>query len=673
MTRRRMNVKSTVDRRLLAALALTVAMSGCYPTAPSGTSGTPTLGVVGDGTAAFLGQVTAPGTLVANNSAGLIANNSAGLVANNSAGYLIAGLSDKAVARSFVYLSNPDEQMYQVEGKPVTATTDEQGFYKVGIKLPAGHHVIVNSMLEGNRRLVGYGFSKEGENQVDVSLETTYVVEFLRYQAKKAGKTFKDYDLGKLPEATRLTEELGESGRLPIPDLTVGHASRINNTYVTSFGSSSKGLSDFWKSVLGARPVAVTTFAGNYQLGDSGDGGAATQASLWRPAGVATHGASGSFVTYLADESNHLVRRVDAQGTITTFVGIPTGDASTNIPDLAADDGTGFAREGARIPYPRAMVTDAAGNLILTPNNFATPYATDFHVVLFVCNTSGTYYGRAMEAGRIYRLGAPSSRTLAESPPSGATVAYKTRGYAGDGQAVYPNAKFQYIPGMTLDDAGNLYLVDQINHLVRRIDRGTGVITRVAGVLNSGGTAGLRTGQVVSGVATLLGDGGDAKLASFNFPAGIAWRRAGASSEELYVVDGSNHRIRKIASADGFQTSTISTVAGTGTAGTTGDGGAAADAQIHLGNLPAPGGIAIDPGRGQLYFVQPTTGVIRGIDLGAGTIRTLAGGGTHDRDGEARDVRLLEPTHLTVAPDGSLIFSDRINYVLRRLHLQFGE
>lgn len=665
-------MKAIVDRRLLAALALTVAMTGCYPTAPSGTSGTPTLGVIGDGTAAFLGQVTAPGTLVANNSAGLIANNSAGLVANNSAGYQIAGLSDKAVARSFIYLSNPDEQMYQVEGKPVTATTDEQGFYKVGIKLPAGHHVIVNSMLEGNRRLVGYGFSKEGENQVDVSLETTYVVEFLRYQAKKAGKTFKDYDLSQLPEATRLTEELGESGRLPIPDLTVGHASRINNSYVTSFGSFSQALSDFWKGVLGARPLAITTFAGNYQLGDSGDGGAATQASLWRTAGVATHGASGSFVTYLADESNHLVRRVDAQGTITTFVGNPTGDASTNIPDLASDNGTGFAREGARIPYPRAMVTDSAGNLILAPNNFATPYNTDFHVLLFVCNQSGTYYGRAMEAGRIYRLGTPSSRTLAASPPT-ATTGHSTRGYAGDGQTVYPNAKFQYIPGMTLDDAGNLYLVDQINHLVRRIERTSGVITRVAGVLNAAGTTGLRTGQVVDSVATPLGDGGDAKVASLHYPAGIAWRRTGANSEELYVVDGSNHRIRKIASTDGFQTSTISTLAGTGTAGYTGDGGTAADAQIHLGNLPAPGGIGIDPGRSQLYFVQPTTGVIRAIDLGAGTIRTLAGGGTHDRDGEAKDVRLLEPTHLTVAPDGSVLFSDRINYVFRRLHLQFGE
>lgn len=648
----------TYHPQFFIPLALLALGAGCTATThltaqPSpGTVALPAANLVSQ----VLGTVSAPSTLISNNAGSLISNNSGSLISNNAGGYRVA--ANAGVPRSLLYLSTPDEQLYTLDGQSLTTTTDSLGQYRFERKIPKDLHVIVNAMLPENRRLVGYGLSRDGDLQVDVNLATTYVVEFLRYQAKKAGKTFKDYDLTKLAQGTTLTQALDTAGTLPIPDLTIGYANRLSSSYIAAFGAYSRELSDYWKALLGSRPIAMTTLAGSYSLGYAGDGGAAARATLGKTSGVAAFkGADHQVVYWLADEGNHLLRKVLADGTIMTAAGTSSGDPTTQIPLLSSDNGSGFAAPTGGIPWPRALTVDAVGNVIFSPNNTSSPYNTDFHVVLVLCNVSGSYYGRTMVAGNVYRLGAPTSDTLA------AKTRTQTYGYRGDGAPAFSTtagawAQFRYIPGLTLNATGDIYLTDQISHAVRRIDRATGIITKVAGTPGSGG---------------FTGDGGDAKLCKLFYPTGIAYRQGTGSTEELYVVDGSNQRIRKIWSTDGFATATISTFVGDGKQLNDVDGKLAASTSIDVGELPTPGGIAIDPVRRQLYFVQPNQGLVKAVDLDTTIVRTVAGGGLNDREGEAKDCRLTAPTHLAIAPDGSLLLSDRDNFVFRRIHLQFGE
>src|SRR5437667_399076 len=122
-------------------------------------------------------------------------------------------------------------------------------------------------------------------------------------------------------------------------------------------------------------------------------------------------------------------------------------------------------------------------------------------------------------------------------------------GFAGDGGAA-TSASLNYPAGVALDASGNLYIADQINHRIRKVAAATGIITTVAG----------------NGSPAFAGDGGAATGASLNYPAGVALDASG----NLYVADGINHRIRKVAAATGI----ITTVAGNGDATFAGDGGA---------------------------------------------------------------------------------------------------
>ena len=166
-------------------------------------------------------------------------------------------------------------------------------------------------------------------------------------------------------------------------------------------------------------------------------------------------------------------------------------------------------------------------------------------------------------------------------------------GYSGDGGPARA-AQLSYPYGLALDSTGNLYIMDTGNDRVRKVAL-DGTISTVAG----------------NGTDGFGGNGGPASGAQFHYPIGIALDAGG----NLYIADSGNNRIRKIA-RDG----TVSTVAGNGTAGYSGDNGPATSAE-----LAAPRGVAVDAA-GNLYIADSNNSRIRKVALD-GTISTVAGNG----------------------------------------------
>lgn len=197
-------------------------------------------------------------------------------------------------------------------------------------------------------------------------------------------------------------------------------------------------------------------------------------------------------------------------------------------------------------------------------------------------------------------------------------------GYSGDGGPA--TATRLYTPsGLAVDSGGNLFIADRWNQRVRRVDARTGTITTVAG----------------TGVPGGAGDGGRAVDAQLNYPIGVAVDTAG----NLFIADSRNNRVRRVSSGG-----TITTLAGTGVAGSTGDGGAAASARLSF-----PTGLALNGT--SLYVADASNNRVRRIDLKTSKIYAFAGtgaaGGTGD-GGSATAATLSVP--LGVAASGSTVY-----------------
>ncbi|RUL87649.1 NHL domain-containing protein [Tautonia sociabilis] len=220
-------------------------------------------------------------------------------------------------------------------------------------------------------------------------------------------------------------------------------------------------------------------------------------------------------------------------------------------------------------------------------------------------------------------------------------------GQAGDSGDGGPAAEAQLDQpfDVAFDADGNLYLSDTFNHRVRRVDARTGIITTVAG----------------NGRKGFSGDGGPATEASLDEPYGICLDREG----NLYLVDRLNRRVRKV-DAEGI----ITTVAGTGTNASSGDGGPASVAA-----LVEPNGVALDPEETTLYIADVSGHRVRAVDLRTGGIRTVSGTGEprHSGDGgPARDASLHGPRAVEVGPDGTLYILERNGNTLRAVDPRSG-
>ncbi len=306
------------------------------------------------------------------------------------------------------------------------------------------------------------------------------------------------------------------------------------------------------------RDGVITTVAGTGRKGHSGDGGPAVEAELDEPAGLAI-GPDGSF--YVADYGCNVVRRVAPDATITTFAGIPDDDCAEPDPAVADDadalwawyGGDGGPATEARLVGPHDVAVDPAGNV----------YIADSAGIQITENA-------AVDSHRIRRVGSDGLIvTIAGRGPSG---------YSGDGRQAL-RAKLLSPSGLAIGPDGSIYIADTGNERIRRIDS-NGVITTVAG----------------NGEATFCGDGGPATEAGLWWPEHVAVDAEG----NLFVADNWNKRVRRI-DRDGV----ITTFAGTGEPGYSGDGGPPTEAQL------TPVSIAVAPD-GAVY-VADNSGRVRRI------------------------------------------------------------
>jgi sugar lactone lactonase YvrE len=246
------------------------------------------------------------------------------------------------------------------------------------------------------------------------------------------------------------------------------------------------------------------------------------------------------------------------------------------------------------------------------------------------------------EEDAITRRDVLKSALLALLPPR-ASVAPTIATVIGDGSPGYSDSKVSNPYGVLVGPDGALYFCDLDNQRIRRLDLQTRRTTDIAG----------------NGRRAYAGDGGSATAASLNMPHEIAFDKRG----DMYIAERDNHVIRKVDAA----TRTISTLAGTGTAGFSGDGGPAARAQLRQ-----PHSIAIAP-NGQLLICDVGNHRIRAVDLSTGAIETI--GGTGERlptpDGSPlKGTPLDGPRTMAIDRDGTVYLALREGNAIHRIDPQ---
>ncbi len=212
-------------------------------------------------------------------------------------------------------------------------------------------------------------------------------------------------------------------------------------------------------------------------------------------------------------------------------------------------------------------------------------------------------------------------------------------GFGGDGGTATAATMNQPLT-ISADVAGNVYFADFANQRIRRVDVSTGIITTFAG----------------TGTASFSGDGGPATAATFNGPSGVWVDLAG----NVYVADNNNHRVRMI-----DPSGTINTIAGTGSAGFSGDGGPATAARLNT-----PSRVCTDPS-GNIYIADKYNYRVRVINT-SGTIQTFIGTGSAGFGGDggpATAARINLPYWLEPDAAGNIYLADQYNYRVRKVDL----
>ena len=391
------------------------------------------------------------------------------------------------------------------------------------------------------------------------------------------------------------------------------------------------------------RTGITTTFLGTGQKGSNGDGGPATEASLNGPDAIFIDAHDNLYVN---ENRGFRIRKVDAEtGFVETLVGtgVPgVGDEGLPGPETkisgcesgiwADPDGTMIFSDSAgrlrRYDGETRVVTTIVGGTSVHDGRPATK--------AFLSSPDGISLG---PDGHIYFADSHHQLIRAIDPVTGVvrTVAGSGgRSYGGDNGPA--TEAYLYNPAdVSVDDGGRVVIADSINGYVRRVDE-DGVIRVLAG----------------TGLGSDTGDGGVALSASLVGPRSVAHGPNG----DIYIGDGAG-RIRKVDAASGV----ITTVAGTGISGYTGDGDPATEARIG-----SPVAISIDHD-GTIYFADAPQHVVRRVDA-KGNIATIAGTGEqgYSPDGTpAVQVALDRPGGIALADDGTVYFSDSNNNRVRKI------
>ncbi|WP_160115108.1 Ig-like domain repeat protein [Bryocella elongata] len=338
-------------------------------------------------------------------------------------------------------------------------------------------------------------------------------------------------------------------------------------------------------------PGNITTVAGDAAWVYNGDGQPATSSNIFLPQGVVTDAAGNIF---LSDSTNNRIRRVDAT------TGIISTVAGTGAPGYTGDGGLATSAE---VSQPSGITIDGAGNLY-----FADTGNSVIRRIDAVTGMISTVVGNA------------------------------TQGYTGNGAAASA-AELSLPQGVSFDAAGNMYVSDTGNNVVRQVNT-SGIITAIAG----------------NGTQGFSGDGGLATSARLNQP----WSTLVTNSGALLIADFNNSRIRSVSAG------TITTFAGTGTIGFMGDGG-----QATLAELNAPAALAEDPA-GNIYIGDTANNRVREVISSTGIIQTLAGTGsevysTADEGQPANKVGLYGPYALYFDQAGNLFIADMFHNRVREI------
>jgi uncharacterized protein (TIGR03437 family) len=370
----------------------------------------------------------------------------------------------------------------------------------------------------------------------------------------------------------------------------------------------------------------INTVAGTTTAGSSGDNAQAVNAYLNGPSGIGVDSYGDLFI---ADTGNSRIRQV-VNGVITNVAGdgVPgySGDnglpaaAELNFPSGVAVDSGGdvyiadYANRRLRVVDGEIIVTAAGGGSLVGDKGLATNAQLSSPQGLAV-DTTGDVYIADSGNSRIRKVANLGITTVAGTGIDG---------FGGDGLSA-TLAQLYQPAGVALDANGNLYIADSGNNRVRVVSKG--IVTEFAGT----GTPGFG------------GDNGPATSAQLKDPSGIAMDSLG----NLYIADYSNNRVRKISNG------TITTVAGNGTPGFTGDGGPATSAE-----LAGPRAVAVDAA-GNLYIADSLNHRVRLVS--GGTITTVAGGGIFNWFGTYRTATtalLGTTTGVAVDSAGNLYLSD---------------
>ena len=302
----------------------------------------------------------------------------------------------------------------------------------------------------------------------------------------------------------------------------------------------------------------------------------------------------------ITDTSNNRIRKVGTDGNISTFAGNGTKGYS----------GDGGPATNASLNNPIGVAFDASGNLFIADNGNCVIRKVDTNGVITTFAGNGTF------------------------------------DHSGDGGPA-TNASLYNTHGVAVDTAGNLFLSEGFNGgvfgFIRKVDT-KGIITTVAG----NGT------NIYTTYSSNVGDGGPATNAFLTLPYGLAVDCTG----NLFIADGANRRVRKV-NTNGI----ISTIAGTGTSGYSGDNGPATNAE-----LGSPVGLAMD-NSGNLLFADSGNSRIRKVSTN-GIITTVAGGGKYDLGdgGVATNTTLNFPRGVAVDTAGDLFIADTYNQRIRRVN-----
>ncbi len=365
----------------------------------------------------------------------------------------------------------------------------------------------------------------------------------------------------------------------------------VNNITVTAWDASGNAGSAV-TTVNYQTPQVVVTIAGTGAAANSADGGAATAAAIWLPRGLAVD-SMGNVI--FADTVNRRVRKVSPNGVITAFAG--TGEVGSG--------GDGGQAKDATFNLPSGVAIDAAGNVYISDSNTHRVRKVAPDGVITTVAGTGVGFGA----------------------------------YNGDG-ILAKDAELAGPQGLAADKDGNLYIADRNNNRIRKVTIADGKISTVAG----------------TGLFGFSGDGGSAIEADLALPTGVAVDAAG----NIYIADQGNNRIRKVNAFD----KKITTIAGTGIAGFSGDGGPSVNAQISLSFTCF---LTVDVS-GNLFFADRNNNRIRKITANTGVISTVAGTGGFGFNGDGTapsGTNLTLPVGVVVDSAGNLFFSDSTSRVRR--------